>query len=104
MVRTTMWRSDRVGRAVGFGLTSLLVSAVLTILPHSPLIGPAAADGGDFRIDFAAAAPQTYEHSTGGGAFNDGTIGRSADIVKSLGRGELVCGDIVTFLKPAAGG
>jgi hypothetical protein len=55
------------------------------------------ADGGDFSLDFAAAAPFTYNHLTGGGAYNDGSVGRDKDIVESLEGGDFKCGDIVTF-------
>jgi hypothetical protein len=62
-------------------------------------IGQAAfADGGDFSLDFTAAAPLTYDHSTGGGSYNDRTVGRAEDIVESLEGGDFACGDIVTFL------
>ena len=56
----------------------------------------ASADAGDFSIDFAAAAPSSYDHSTGGGAFDDRTI--NVDVVESLNGGDFACGDIVTFL------
>jgi uncharacterized repeat protein (TIGR01451 family) len=51
--------------------------------------------GGDFGIDFAAAAPDSYDHSTGGGAFNDGG---NDSVVEQLNGGDFACGDIVTFL------
>ena len=54
--------------------------------------------GGDFATtDLAAAAPNTYDHGTGGGAFNDRTIGVSNDVVESLEGGDFACGDIVTY-------
>ena len=53
---------------------------------------------GDFSIDFTAAAPNTYNHLTGGGAYNDRTVGINDDIVESLEGGDFVCGDIVTYL------
>ncbi len=55
-------------------------------------------------LDFAAAAPLTYNHQVdgtnpaGGGAFNNGTIGRTADVVESLQGGDFKTGDLVTFL------
>ncbi|MDH3650554.1 MAG: DUF11 domain-containing protein, partial [Saprospiraceae bacterium] len=52
---------------------------------------------GDFNLDFVAAAPETYDHATGGGAFDDRTVGVSDDIVESLEGGDFACGDIVTF-------
>ena len=55
--------------------------------------------GGDFAsTDFAAAAPFTYDHSTGGGAYNDRTVGDFQDVTESLEGGEFACGDIVSFL------
>jgi len=56
------------------------------------------AANGDFSIDFAAAAPFSYSHLTGGGAFDDGTIGTHADVVESLQGGDFRCGDLVTYL------
>ena len=56
------------------------------------------ADGGDFSADFTAAAPNTYDHSTGGGAFNDRTVGVNDDVVESLQGGDFACSDVVTFL------
>ncbi len=52
--------------------------------------------GGDFSLDFVAADPFSYDHSTGGGAFDDRTIG--TDVVESLEGGDFACGDIVTYL------
>jgi uncharacterized repeat protein (TIGR01451 family) len=54
--------------------------------------------GGDFSLDFVAAAPFTYHHSTGGGAFDDRTIGKTFDVVESLQGGDFSCGDTVTYL------
>jgi hypothetical protein len=54
--------------------------------------------GGDFSIDFVAAAPYTYDHRTGGGSFDDRTIGKDKDVVESLEGGDFKCRDIVTFL------
>jgi hypothetical protein len=57
-----------------------------------------AASGGDFSMDFTAAAPFSYNHDTGGGAYNDRTVGKLEDIVESLEGGDFSCGDTVTFL------
>lgn len=57
-----------------------------------------AAEGGDFSIDLTAAAPFTYDHTTGGGAFNDRTVGKDDDIVESLEGSDFTCGDTVTYL------
>src|SRR5919201_2970101 len=54
--------------------------------------------GGDFSLDFVAAAPLTYNHATGGGAYDDRTIGRDKDVVESLEGGDFKCGEIVTYL------
>ncbi|MCV2891048.1 DUF11 domain-containing protein, partial [Ruegeria sp. XHP0148] len=53
--------------------------------------------GGDFSIDFVAAAPESYNHLTGGGAYDDRTIGVDSDVVESLEGGDFACGDIVTY-------
>ncbi|HEU5296508.1 MAG TPA: hypothetical protein VFU71_17140 [Burkholderiaceae bacterium] len=58
----------------------------------------ALADGGDFSLDFVAAAPLTYDHATGGGNYNQRLVGRDKDIVESLEGGDFSCGDTVTFL------
>ena len=59
----------------------------------------AGATAGDFQSpDFSAAAPLAYTHTVGGGAFNDGSSGRSLDKVESLEGADFICGDIVTFL------
>ena len=54
--------------------------------------------GGDFSLDFVAAAPFTYDHATGGGAFDDRTIGKANDVVESLEGGDFECEDIVTYM------
>ncbi len=51
--------------------------------------------GSDFSIDFAAAAPQIYDHDIGGGAFEDKTI--NVDAVESLEGGDFAVGDIVSY-------
>jgi len=58
----------------------------------------ALAAGGDFSLDFTAAAPLTYDHSTGGGTYDQRQVGRDKDIVESLEGGDFACGDTVTFL------
>lgn len=57
------------------------------------------AAGSDFaNTDFAAAAPNTYDHATGGGAYNDRTTGDDHDITEQLEGYNFTCGDIVTYL------
>jgi len=58
----------------------------------------ASAAGGDFSLDFTAAAPLTYDHSTGGGTYDQRQVGRDKDIVESLEGGDFACGDTVSFL------
>ncbi|MBC6988655.1 T9SS type A sorting domain-containing protein [Hymenobacter sp. BT491] len=53
--------------------------------------------GGDFSLDFVAAGPGTYNHATGGGAYDNRTIGKTEDVVESLEGGDFSCGDIVTY-------
>jgi len=73
----------------------LLMASLLTALL---LVASAAeAESGDFSIDFVAAAPQSYNHLCGGGAYDDRTIGVDEDVVKSLEGGDFSCGDIVTY-------
>lgn len=77
----------------------LLSTAVgLLLVGQFAICQNALAAGGDFSLDFTAAAPLTYNHSTGGGAYNDRTVGRDQDIVESLEGGDFSCGDTVTFL------
>lgn len=55
--------------------------------------------GVDYKnTDFAAAAPFTYNHATGGGAYNDRTVGDFKDITEQLEGGQFACGDVVTYL------
>ena len=54
------------------------------------------ADGGDFTLDFVAAAPGTYSTVTGmGGEYDDRIIGDN--VVESLEGGDFACGDVVEF-------
>ena len=73
--------------------------AAMSVLAATVLAAPAFAARGDFtRLDFTAAAPFTYDHDTGGGAYNDRTVGVTKDIVESLEGGNFQCGELVTFL------
>ena len=60
--------------------------------------------GGEFSIDFTSAAPNTYNHKTGGGAFNDGSAGVDNDVVESLEGGDFSCQDTVTYLAEIVAG
>ena len=76
-------------------------------LPYLALVsffcgGTLLAAGSDFTIDFTAAAPATYNHTTGGGAYNDRTIGE--DVADLLGGNDFACGDIVRYFANIAVG
>lgn len=76
------------------GTVAVLVGGTALAAPTLP----AAAASGDFSINLVASAPYSYDHLVGGGAFDDGTKGKSADIVESLEASDFACGDIVTYL------
>jgi hypothetical protein len=78
--------------------TMLAMMLSMALVGQPLLTGRALAAGGDFSLDFTAAAPLTYNHATGGGAYNDRTVGRDKDIVESLEGGDFACGDLVTLL------
>jgi hypothetical protein len=78
---------------------TLLGGMLSMTLVGQPLLSQRAfADGGDFSLDFTAAAPFTYDHLTGGGAYDDRTVGKNLDIVESLEGGDFACGELVSFL------
>jgi len=76
----------------------LVLAVAAAMLPAIALTAPAQAASGDFSLNLAAAAPYSYHHLQGGGAFDDATKGVNADIVESLEAGDFACGDTVTFL------
>ncbi len=58
--------------------------------------------GGDIDLDFVAAGPFTYDHSTGLGGrpefgYDNRSISKTAGVVESLEGGDFACGDLVTF-------
>jgi hypothetical protein len=78
--------------AASHSLSTATLVLLACLAPSSVL-----ADGGDFaNFNWAAADPYSYDHDTGGGAFNDQT--KNYDIVESLEGGDFACGDIVTYL------
>ena len=79
-------------------LVAIISSLGLALLPVAPFVQPALATGGDLTVDFIAAGPYTYNHATGGGAYNDRTVGKDKDVVESLEGGDFQCNDIVTYL------
>jgi hypothetical protein len=87
-----MFRKKLMSRTLLGGMLSM------TLVGQPLLSQRAFADGGDFSLDFTAAAPRTYDHTTGGGAYDDRTIGVDKDVVESLEGGDFFCGDKVSFL------
>lgn len=80
-------------RPAMYGASAFAAAALIS------LSDPVHAAGGDFaNTDFAAAAPYTYNHETGGGAYNDRTVGDYKDVTEQLEGGQFACGDIVSFL------
>ncbi len=79
---------------LGVRAAFLMLSLIAALIVTSPA---AIAESGDFTIEFVAAAPESYNHLIGGGAYDDRTIGVSDDVVKSLEGADFSCGDIVTY-------
>src|SRR5262249_32221251 len=67
-------------------------------MSFEPLEDRTLPSGADFSLHFVACARFTYDHATGGGAYDDRTIGKSNDVVESLEGGDFTCGDIVSYL------
>ena len=61
-----------------------------------PMLTPASAVLNGVSVDFAAAEPTSYNHSTGGGKWGAGTI--NVDITRSLEGSDFACKDKVSFL------
>ncbi len=55
----------------------------------------ATADVVDYTIDWVAAAPASYNHATGGGAYDDRTL--RSDVANALVGNNFTCGDTVSF-------
>ncbi len=87
-------RNGVCSRAAGISVLAVFLVAMTVLVVVPPR---AAADGGDFSLDFIAAEPYSYDHAVGGGAYDDRTIG--VDVVESLEGGDFVCGDTVTYLR-----
>ncbi len=75
---------------------ALAVAAQLTAGQNLLAVPPNPTTGGNFSLNLVAAAPFTYDHSTGGGAYDDRTIGKDKDVVESLEGGDFACLDLVT--------
>lgn len=85
---------SRWGARAAAGPLSGIVCAAALVAPSTPAV----AASGDFSLNLVASAPYSYSHLTGGGAFDDGTKGKSHDIVESLEAADFACGDVVTYL------
>jgi len=84
---------------IGLPRKSLIAAAICAAAASQMLISQSAfGAGGDFSLDFTAAAPLTYNHATGGGTYDLRVVGRDKDIVESLEGGDFACGDTVSFL------
>ncbi len=86
-----MNRKSKLFKGLSLGVASIMTFGLFTSISN------VFASTGDFSSDFVAAAPSSYSHLTGGGAFDDRTIGKSADVVESLEAGDFKSYDVVTF-------
>jgi len=97
MSRIYSFRQPRTVRTTGWFGTLLVVALILAAIAW--LAPKSFANTADFKmVDFVAAAPFTYNHSTGGGAYDDRTVGEEKDVTEQLEGGQFACGDIVTYL------
>ena len=84
--------------SMGIGVSIFAPALAVALTGQLFMTQGALAAGGDFSLDFTAAAPLTYNHLTGGGTYNQRQVGRDKDIVESLEGGDFACGDTVTVL------
>ncbi len=78
--------------------TSLRIAMVLaagTATWSLPAISSAATLS---SVEWTAAAPDSYPHTTGGGAYDDATPGEAGDIANGLRGSDFACGDVVSFM------
>ena len=89
--------STRFRRSRWRPLLAATLAALMTALgTTSPAFAQAKPPGDYFEIDFTAAAPLSYNHLTGGGAYDTGQS--NIDTVQSLEGRDFGCGDIVSFM------
>jgi uncharacterized repeat protein (TIGR01451 family) len=74
----------------------LFISSVIALIASMLLVVPAKAQINGVSIDFAGAQPTTYNHLTGGGAWNSGTP--NVEIARSLEGEDFACKDVVSYL------
>lgn len=77
------------GAAVVAAISGLLLTSTPAIAQPKPV-------GEYIEIDFTAAAPKSYSHLVGGGAYDTGKS--NVDTVQQLEGKDFVCGDIVSFM------
>jgi len=90
-------RSQRWHNFVNRGFPQKFVVGLIFIcaLFLSANSSPVVADVTDYAIDWIAAAPASYDHETGGGAYDDRTL--RVDVANALVGNDFTCGDIVSF-------
>ena len=74
----------------------LIFGALFALLLSLVMAVPSKAQVSGVSLDFAAAEPTTYNHITGGGKWNGGTI--NVDIERSLEGEDFACFDKVSYL------
>ena len=77
-------------------LAATLAALMAALGTTSPAFAQGKPPGDYFEIDFTAAAPLSYNHLTGGGAYDTGQS--NIDTVQSLEGRDFGCGDIVSFM------
>lgn len=99
MQRSTANRFTKAATRRHLTLAAALILLATALFLRGGDAHTAYAAGSDFKsIDFVGAAPTTYDHTVGGGAYDDATVGDSADIVRQLEGGRFACNDVVSFL------
>jgi hypothetical protein len=74
----------------------IFIGAAIALLFSLVMAIPTKAQLNSVSIDFAGAQPATYNESTGGGSWNNGTP--NVDIARSLEGEDFACKDVVSFL------
>ncbi len=84
------------GLRLGSTVAAATAAAIAVLGIASPAIAQVKPPGDYFEIDFTAAEPTSYNHLTGGGAYDAGVS--NVDTVQSLEGKQFACGDIVSFM------
>ena len=77
-----------------------LLVVISLLLSSTALISGASAQGSGISLAFAAADPDTYDHSIGGGQWNSGR--RNIDIRETLEGEDFRCNEVVSYLMRVA--